>query len=296
MENKLCLGTVQFGLKYGIKNELGRKPNSNESFTILKEAINCDVGYFDTASIYGNAEELLGDFGIAAHNVKVISKLKPGISGINREQITKSILMEIKKSLKKLKSKTLDAYMLHDAKDFYNDQILYGMQQARTQGLINNIGVSVYEVEDALNVVKCDTIDYIQIPYNVFDQRLDQTDFFTLAAKNNVKVFARSAFLQGLLLMDEKCIPPKIVEAIPWLRKFNSLIDGYGFSRSEAAFLFSYCHKGIDKVVFGVDNNKQLDYNFKIIKKVSSFSECYKVLKGSFTGIDRKVIMPNLWD
>ena len=291
MLNKLCLGTVQFGLNYGVKNELGRKPQKKESFEVLNVAIEDGITSFDTASVYGNAEQLLGEFGIGNYRVEVITKLRPNIMGNVAENIEK----EIKHSLQRLKLDYLNGYLLHDAKDFYRKEIIKGLQMCKKQGFVRNIGVSIYEPEDALNVVRSRAVDYIQIPYNVFDQRLDETDFFELANKNNVKVFARSAFLQGLLLMDIERLPSCLIEAKPYLQKFNKIIDDYGYSKNDAAFLFSYCHEGIDRVVFGVETKEQLKKNIEIISNFSNFKTCYQKLHRRFVGIKEKIIVPSLW-
>jgi len=291
MLNKLCLGTVQFGLNYGVKNELGRKPQKKESFEVLNVAIEDGITSFDTASVYGNAEQLLGEFGIGNYRVEVITKLRPNIMGNVAENIEK----EIKHSLQRLKLDYLNGYLLHDAKDFYRKEIIKGLQICKKQGFVRNIGVSVYEPEDALNVVRSRAVDYIQIPYNVFDQRLDETDFFELANKNNVKVFARSAFLQGLLLMDIERLPSCLIEAKPYLQKFNKIIDDYGYSKNDAAFLFSYCHEGIDRVVFGVETKEQLKKNIEIISNFGNFKTCYQKLHRRFVGIKEKIIVPSLW-
>ena len=290
MSNKLCLGTVQLGTKYGIKNELGRQPTNEESFAVLRKAIDSGIEYFDTASVYGNAESILGDFGIGDYPVKVISKLKPDL-----ESEAQIVLREIHQSLERLQTESIYGYMLHRAADFYRKEIMDGLMLAKERGLIQSIGVSIYEPEDALQVVSDTRVDCIQIPYNVFDQRLDQTDFFELAGKNHVRVFARSAFLQGLLLMNLESVPDNLILAKPWLRKFYSLIREEKFSNLEAAFLFAYTHKGISNVVFGVDTIEQLVMNQQIISRASEFSACYRKLYGAFGGIERKVIIPSLW-
>ncbi|MBQ8699417.1 MAG: aldo/keto reductase, partial [Schwartzia sp.] len=59
----LCLGTVQLGMKYGVNNELGRQPTRKESYDVLQAALELGIDCFDTASAYGNAETVLGDFG-----------------------------------------------------------------------------------------------------------------------------------------------------------------------------------------------------------------------------------------
>ena len=290
MHNRICLGTVQLGQYYGINNALGRKPHLKESFRLLETAIKFGIKFFDTASVYGDAEKILGDFGINRFPIKVISKLKPHISSD-----ANLVLHEIKISLTNLKLKTLEGYLFHDAEDFYKPDLLRGLKLAKEKGLVKNIGVSIYEPEDALNVVQDSDIDFIQIPYNVLDQRLDETDFFELAEKNNVTVFARSSFLQGLLLMTREKIPPKLQDAWKYIEEFQNISRSYGFTPSEAALLFSYSHEKIDYVLFGVETVEQLETNLKILDKASQFADCYEELRGKFKNIDRKIIVPSLW-
>ena len=290
MSNKLCLGTVQLGTKYGIKNELGRQPTNEESFAVLRKAIDSGIEYFDTASVYGNAESILGDFGIGDYPVKVISKLKPDL-----EADAQVVLREIRQSLARLQTESIYGYMLHRAADFYRREIMDGLVLAKEKGLIQSIGVSIYEPEDALQVVSDTRVDCIQIPYNVFDQRLDQTDFFELAEKNHVRVFARSAFLQGLLLMEPENVPKGLSIAIPYIKRFREIVFSLGYTPIEAAFLFSYKHVGISEVVFGVDTKNQLEKNLQLLNKADGFDSCQQVLKSEFKVVARKVIMPSLW-
>lgn len=290
MGNKLCLGTVQLGLKYGIKNALDRKPTDRESFFVLQQAIDSGIEFFDTASAYGTAEELLGRFGIGNHSVKVISKLSPDIY-----PDTECVLREIECSLQRIGIPALDGYMLHRAENFYEKNIVNGLLKAKSSGLIRHIGVSIYEPKDALNVVRDARMDYIQIPYNVFDQRLDNTDFFELAEKNNVKVFARSAFLQGLLLMNPNQIPDNLKIAQDYIEDFQSVVRNYGYEPAEAAFLFSSSHRGIYKTVFGVDTQDQLKDNLRYLEKSMDFAICRKVLTGRYKKLERKIITPSLW-
>lgn len=287
---KLCLGTVQLGLKYGINNELGRQPTKTESFAILQGALDSGIQYFDTASVYGNAEIVLGDFGLFQRGARVISKLPANIADNENDVMTACI-----ESLRCLKADKLDGYLFHDAKDLYRGKICQGMVKVKEEGLVDNIGVSVYESDDALYAVERSEIDYIQVPYNVLDQRLDECDFFVQAKKNGKKVFARSAFLQGLLLMDYAKIPTGVAGAKPLVKRFEQIAKRHHFSRLEASILFSYCHYGIDYVVFGVDTLRQLEQIMEVIKKADRFKTCFNELHGLFRGIERKIIIPSLW-
>ena len=289
-ENKLCLGTVQLGMEYGINNALSRQPTEKESFAILQTAIDEGIACFDTASAYGSAEEILGRFAIKKFPVKVISKLRANVRPEGA-----SVVAEIQMSLNRIGLTKLYGYMLHRAEDFYLPGMLHGLQLAKEKGLIERIGVSVYEPQDALAAVKAPAVDMIQIPYNVLDQRLDQTDFFELARKNQVDVFARSAFLQGLLLMDLERIPPKVAAARPYIERFREIIAPYGFTPLEAALLYSYSHSGISYVVFGADTVRQIRDNVKLVEKKEMFTECYQALRGKFSDVPREIVVPSLW-
>ena len=59
--SKFILGTVQMGLDYGINNSIG-KISVEESFKILLKAYLSGITTLDTAEVYGEAHQLIGDF------------------------------------------------------------------------------------------------------------------------------------------------------------------------------------------------------------------------------------------
>ena len=290
--SKLCLGTVQLGMKYGVNNVLGRQPTEEESFEVLRAAQKCGIDYLDTASVYGEAETRLGRWGVNQAGFRVISKLRPGLEHETNEKI---VLREIEASLQRLNVRRLYGYMLHRAEDMANEAIVRGMLTAKEKEYVKKIGVSVYEPEEAFRVVKSGLWDMVQIPYNVLDQRLDMTDFFELANNNHVEVFARSAFLQGLLLMEPDAVPSTLSGACPYLKKFHAILERYGYTPEEGAMLYSYCHPSIDFVVFGVDTEMQLVKNVEICDKAKGFDVCWKELRGAFSEVPREIIIPSLW-
>jgi len=297
----LCLGTVQLGMKYGINNKEG-KPSREKSFAILDLAYKRGIRVFDTANAYGDAEEILGEF-ITTRKIKdkveIISKLRPHVispeNAGNAQKILELIEAEIRKSLQRIRRDYLDGYLLHTPEYIYNDKIVAALRACKAKGLVKNIGVSIYEEADALYAVNNAAVDYIQLPYSVFDQRLNKTGFFEAARKNKVKVFARSAFLQGLVFMEKERIPDYLEEAKQHLETFDKIIKQHGLSRTEASLLFSYNNPYIDSVVFGVDNTNQLNEDIDIVQKELKFDECMKELTNRFTNIKKSIIFPSLW-
>lgn len=296
---KLALGTVQLGLPYGINNKTG-KPSRDAAFAILDTAIKSGVTMFDTASLYGDAEEVLGEF-IALrrleNHVSVVSKMRALTADDFSRGIVSVMRDEAEKSIKRLRMPVLDGYLLHDPTGVYNAEILSGLAALKKSGRVKKVGVSIYEEKDALYAASLGSIDYIQIPYNIFDQRLDKTDFFALTKKNNITVFARSAFLQGLLLMEADAIPKHLAEAKGYIQKLDAIIQEYGLTREQVALLFSYFNGNIDYVVVGVDTREQLEEHVHTVTKLKNYEECLKKIKDVFLAMDisKNIISPNLW-
>lgn len=296
---KLVLGTVQLGMKYGLNNTHGQ-PTKEESFMILDKALASGIDTFDTAWAYGEAEDVLGAW-IKERNlagkIKIISKMKPHAlndypDGTKAVDIVE---MEVEKSLKRLGVKSLDGYLLHSPNYVYMNYIMEGLQKIKEKGLVKNIGVSIYDEPEALQAASLG-VDYIQIPYNAFDQRLDSTLFFDLAKENNVTVFARAPFLQGLLLMQPQHLPAHLVFIAPHLEKFISICKKYNLSQGEASLAFSLENCRADYIVFGVETSEQLEQDIGVIKNLSKIPAGFiDEVKESFRELNRGAINPSLW-
>ena len=72
MISKISIGTVQFGMDYGIANKIG-KTSFSEASKILDEASKLGINKIDTASVYGNSEIILGKIGV--DKFKVTTKI-----------------------------------------------------------------------------------------------------------------------------------------------------------------------------------------------------------------------------
>ena len=285
---KLALGTVQLGLNYGVNNAIGRQPTEKEAHAVLEGAVAAGIEVFDTAAAYGNAERVLGSYHLPSKNVRIISKLSPDTA-----DSVDAVIAEIRGSLERLGAKSVYGYMLHRASDMERPNIMRGLAVAKEMGLTEKIGVSIYEPDEALQVVSLG-VDMVQIPYNALDFRLDECGFFA-KAKNKVEVYARSAFLQGLLLMSPAAAETRVKGSGALIAEFQRIVADCGFSPLEGAMLYSLSHPGIDYVVFGVDTAAQLAENIKIAAKLRGFAACYEKLYGAFKNVPRKIIVPSLW-
>lgn len=296
MIDKLVLGTVQLGLKYGINNKFG-KPSRKYSLQLLDKAYEIGIRNFDTASAYGDAEEILGEWisknGIK-NSVKIISKLKPNALE-SEHDVGRIIRNNVNDSIKRLKIDFLNGYLLHTPEYVYRNDVLKELYECKISGLISHLGVSIYEENDAIYAANNRYIDYIQIPYSFLDQRIDKTDFFNIAKTNKKTVFARSPFVQGLIFMDYNSIPENLIKAKEYLKYFDDIIAKYNVTRQEASLLFSLQQSKNDFTVFGVDTIEQLVEVCEIAVSNRKIDNCITELKKEFGMTDRSIVIPNLW-
>ena len=193
MSSKLILGTAQFGLKYGINNTIG-KPQKDEVLSLLKVAYNSGIRVLDTAEAYGNAHQLIGNYHKKQHNFKfkIITKFPHSI----KHNLIKSKVIEY---LDLVNVKTLDIIMFHSFDSFKsNYNALNTLNELKSDGLINNIGVSVYTNAQLESLINEDLITVVQLPFNLLDNFTVRGDLINKLKEKGKIIHTRSAFLQGL--------------------------------------------------------------------------------------------------
>ena len=202
---------------------------------------------------------------------------------------------ELEGSLERLKVSKLKGYLLHTPEYIYQDKIVEALFRLKEEGLTENVGVSIYGMEEGYEAIKRG-MDYVQLPYSVLDQRGKQTGWIEEAKKVGIKVFARSAFLQGLFLMDRSEVPEWLKRAEPYLEKIEGFFEEYRGKKTEMLLQFVKRTEGIDYLVFGVDNKEQLKENIESFEKgVEIEEELMKKLSAYCREVDDSIILPSLW-
>ena len=301
----LCLGTVQFGLAYGINNR-GGKPEQQRVFAILDRALAAGIDRLDTAAVYGDAETVLGEYirsRQVAGKLNVVSKLRPDFFDNTYKDpvhLQQALQQEVQASLTRLGLERLDGYLLHSATEeqLRHAGLSEAMQALRQTGLVRETGASLYTPEQAMTALQTGWVDAVQVPYNILDRRLDRADFF---GQNNhrvrpLTVYARSVLLQGLLMMRPDEIPPHLTALAPHLRELDEWLASQGVDRLTAAFGFVSRHPGIDAVVVGVDSLEQLEQYLALSTRLADFSTILSAGLARFGEIEPRLLSPNLWD
>ncbi len=168
------------------------------------------------------------------------------------------------------------------------------MEVLKASGLVRHVGFSIYETEEAMACLDSGAVDFIQAPFSVLDQRMKSSGVLGKAESKGVDVHARSAFVQGLMLMDVDAIPAHLEATKPHVAALESLCRENGITRRALALAFVKAQSGISHLVFGVDNMAQLR------EIVDDFArdipaETVEGITSRFASVPADVFMPNKW-
>ncbi len=284
---KLALGTVQFGVKYGVANETGQVSPAS-IVQILNGAKSLGIDTLDTAAAYGNGEELLGKAGVDAF--KVISKLPP--RDPSEIDTASWVARNVESSLENLQLKALYGFLLHRPLELLSrdgDRLYQELLGLQKQGLIRKLGVSVYSPEDLEKLAPYIDFELVQLPVSLFDRRFIESGWLERLKVLGAEIHVRSAFLQGLMLMSSARRPSYFS---PWKDLFNDFdtwLEKENLSALEACLGFLNNVHEVDKVVVGVETVGQL-FEIECAAR-KSLTVCPEYLKSN----DPELINPALW-
>lgn len=252
---KIALGTVQFGLEYGIANQAGRVP-LDDVRNILEDAAAHDVDTLDTAIAYGDSESTLGQAGVGGWNV--VTKLPTLPESCT--DVAGWVEVQIEGSLSRLGVTQLHGVLLHRPDQLLGPhaKLLYvALQRLKDQGITREIGVSVYDPEELDRLIGEMQFDLVQAPLNILDRRLVESGWARRLMNLGIELHVRSAFLQGLLLMEADQRPEKFARWDATWSEWARWLGETGLTPLQACLAYVLGIEEVSRVVVGVDSVKQ---------------------------------------
>tara|TARA_X000000950_G_scaffold288490_1_gene405513 strand:- start:398 stop:1744 length:1347 start_codon:yes stop_codon:yes gene_type:complete len=281
--SKLIIGTANFGKIYGF-NDAIKKINIK---SIEKKLLENNFSHFDTSKNY-NSEKVIGKLPKSL-KTKIITKIN-----INPEKINKfSIVSQVKKSLVDCKVRELEGLLIHNQDIVFDKRfhkVISIFKYMKNKGLVKKIGISIYDFEILRKYEKkLKSLDVINLPYNIFDRRLEKREIIKIIKRNNFEIHARSVFLQGILTKKFKKLPSFFVQWKKHFIKWENFLKKNKISAYEFCLLFVLKNQLISKIIVGFENKKQLN-NFTTIKlrKIKNMPK-FNISKNS------NLIRPDLW-
>ncbi|TNE86137.1 MAG: aldo/keto reductase [Gammaproteobacteria bacterium] len=284
---KLALGTAQFGLNYGISNCSG-KVGKDEIIDILSLAKANGIQTLDTAIAYGDSETVLGGVGLGGW--RVITKLPPFPEG--EDNVDCWVEKQMRESLERMCLESVYGILLHQPDQLFGglgEAIRNSLARLKDKGLVEKIGVSIYQPNQLELINNVFEPDIVQAPCNVFDRRLIESGWLSRLKEQGAEIHIRSVFLQGLLLMPMSRRPKKFDQWSSLFDAWNGWLMKNELDPVSACLNFVYSIPEVDRVVVGVANSRQLQelINASLVK--------FSGVPADISSFDEGLINPSRW-
>ena len=288
---RLVLGTVQFGVPYGISNVVGQTP-LEEARAIVQKAFEAGVRWLDTAPAYGTSETVLGN--VARDPLwHVVTKTPTLPHALDPAHVVAVVTQSLERSLVSLGRTAVDALLVHRAEDLLGtsgEALWKALENLRHRGLVRSLGVSVYSPEELEAVGGRFPLEIVQVPCNVLDQRFLANDLLGGLRRSGVQVHGRSAFLQGLLLLDPATLPVSFSPWQPLLQRWQDVLHDHHLTPLEACLGFALGVSELDGVVVGVNTASQME---ELLRAARSWDQ---TIFREFATTDVGLIEPRRWE
>jgi aryl-alcohol dehydrogenase-like predicted oxidoreductase len=252
---RLALGTVQFGMAYGIAGS-GNVVPAAEARRILRAAWYAGVRSLDTAAAYGDSETKLAALcdGLAFEVVSKVPAIPPNLSSSDAVAFSLAAADLSRKRLGPL----LRALMCHRAGDLLGERgaaVREALQRwSDREGVA--FGASCYDPQTMLALRDAGPIAIAQLPASALDQRLPQA---LPAALPGLEIHLRSVFLQGLLLMPYDAACARLPAAASALQRWHAWVQAAGLVPLVAALAVARSFAAASTAVVGVETCAQFD-------------------------------------
>jgi aryl-alcohol dehydrogenase-like predicted oxidoreductase len=270
-----AIGGNQFGNSYGTTKD-------SESILALQKAIDLGCNFIDTADVYGHghSEELIGKaVGGKRQNIFIATKVGGDFyhnpARINFEP--NYVRYALEKSLKRLNTDYIDLYQLHNPplhliQDGSIFEILFKL---KNEGFIRAVGLSIFDPTEGIVAIRNDSIDCIQVVYNIFNRQAAK-ELFPLSRDNNIGIIAREPLNNGILtgkffgdeIFEEGDIRSRwsqkyFEHLVNFTKSLKNLVKTEDRLLSQTAIQFVLSQSAVSTVIPGMKTSDQVEENFR---------------------------------
>lgn len=283
--SKTILGTSQFGSSYGhfARSQATYPASINR---VLSQCYKKNIRQIDTAPVYGD----FFDKEINLEKFVIDTKVHfPDKTNLRRD-----FFSAIQTTVSSLSKNTINVLYLHNPQILFDDKnaMNYVNQlfiEAKNNQLIEHVGVSIYDISEIEKIIDSINVDVIQLPINFVDGRFREkmSMFEALKKSKSISIYARSIFLQGILL-NLNSIPASMRRHAQSLNKVNTWLKRKNVKALDACIGFVQNNSIIDKFIIGVQDEAE-------IKKILCAKPCNIPMDDYPKIFDKNLLDPRQW-
>lgn len=300
--SRLVLGAAQLGMSYGVVNKTGR-PDLATARAIIHALAESGVTVIDTAAAYGASEEMIGrilwDDASLQRGTVVVTKLDPlsDADSWSDAELEQAAVQSIDRSLKALRMENLPLVLFHvPAQLSVRDGLLLAtMGRQIDAGKVGALGVSVYAPAEAEAAIAMDEIAAVQLPASVFDHRFLVDGLMDRAAARGVTLFARSSYLQGVIVTPPETLPDRLAGLREPVATFHTYCAAWHRSPADVALAFVRSFAQVQGIVVGMETVAQAQANVALFLAPPLDKGQRDELLHLFGALPAHLINPSMW-
>ena len=296
MVSPVALGTVELGYTYGIGPR--NLPNEKEAISLLQEAVDMGVNFFDTAHFYGCAEERIGKSGIAQiPGIIIATKCGHNIEkkqNITAAELEREIRQEVDESRKVLKMDTLDLVLIHGgtAEQIQKGMLITIMQKLKDEHKVAHCGISTRGIDAPQAAIDSGFFEVLQVGYSIFDQRL--RPILLKASAKEIGIIARSVLLKGALTPAHRFLTDELAMLKKYYAEISDIAQKMGTDVPTLALRFAFTENALSTILIGTNKKENLELAFTAYNKGSLAPDILEALK-KFAIDDPALVDPAHW-
>lgn len=285
MVSELSAGT------WGFDKTMWRDLNPEEAERAILLSIDLGVNFIDTARCYDGVEELIGN-AISPHSlssrVNIATKVSPLVPvhyphpqvDVHKAFPGWHIRRSTEESLRALRMDHIALQQLHAwlPSWLHQGDWLETLSMLKKEGKISGFGVSLldHDAEAGIELVRSNTVDSVQVIYNLFDQGAAD-GLFQACQRHDVAVIVRSPLYAGGL--DLSTIMSKRYKEDDWraahfyprfrdelrsrLHKILEDVNSPDISTTDLALRFALSHAAVSTVAVGMRSRRHVYANVR---------------------------------
>lgn len=294
---RLALGTVQWGLPYGVANRTGQ-PGSDEVAAMVSLARTSHIDTLDTARAYGDSEAVIGRAVGSDPAFHVVTKTDPNLlegSG-GRDSSLERLHGSLGLSRDLLGRSRLDTVLLHRPghRLAHGGALWDALRQERDQDRIGRIGISALSPEDAFAGLEDSEVTVMQVASSLLDRRLLDAGFFEAARSRGVEVHVRSVFLQGSAFFSPSNLPDKLAPLEPSIRRLDEAAEQLQVSRPVLFWAWAR-QLGASKLLVGCERAEQLREQLAWFEDATPHLEAIEAIAQELPALGEELVDPSRW-
>ena len=294
----MTLGTVQLGLNYGVNNKSGM-PTEAESFDILNAAYEGGVTMLDTSNDYGESEKVIGNFLRTNKDKDFAICTKFRIDDESAKDVYGSLKAFALESIKKLGVERLPIFMSHIEDDYLNHgpALAAALAELKKEGIIISAGMSMSKKDRIDEIIDSGVFDAIQIPLNIWDNKIIRNGTVKRMSDAGIAVFVRSVYLQGMFFKTVDDVKDtKFRDAAPYLIKLQEIAADEGITVPELALSYIRDTEGVASLVVGSETAEQVKQNVAMFNTPTLSAKTMDKILEAFANVDPFLVSPWEWN